>query len=246
MLVVTKADLGPIAPARGARPARGAALARRARHAGASPSPRCRRPAGIDELVDALDAHRAALDLAAAPHRARRRLGALADFVAEHGERGLRALGGRRAAERALAEQPAGAPEPALVGRWRSARAARTDAGGGGLSFEAMRIAAPYDPDDALVSELLAPPPLEECRTAVEFWQRRLAGLPRHRFAARREARAMVTRWEARLRAAEEAALPAPDALAAQPPAHRRGRRSCRDPCTGPGRGIGWSAADCW
>lgn len=73
-----------------------------------------------------------------------------------------------------------------------------------------MWRAAPYDTDDALLSELLAPPPLEECRTAVEFWQRRLAGLPRHRFAARREARAMVTRWEARLRAAEEAALPAP------------------------------------
>jgi hypothetical protein len=73
-----------------------------------------------------------------------------------------------------------------------------------------MRTATRYDPDDALLSELRAPPPLEECRTAVEFWRRRLAGLPRHRFAARREARAMVTRWEARLRAAEEAALPAP------------------------------------
>jgi LAO/AO transport system kinase len=35
--------------------------------------------------------------------------------VAEHGERGLRALGGRREAERLLAEQPAGAAEPALV-----------------------------------------------------------------------------------------------------------------------------------
>ena len=44
-----------------------------------------------------------------------RRLGALADFVAEHGARGLRALGGRRAAERFLAEQPAEADEPALV-----------------------------------------------------------------------------------------------------------------------------------
>ena len=34
---------------------------------------------------------------------------------AEHGERGLRALGGRRAAERALAEADPGADVPALV-----------------------------------------------------------------------------------------------------------------------------------
>jgi LAO/AO transport system kinase len=64
--------------------------------------------------VAALDAHRARLDLAAARTRARR-LGALADFVAEHGERGLRALGGRRAAERWLAEQDGGLAGPELV-----------------------------------------------------------------------------------------------------------------------------------
>ena len=73
VLVVTKADLGTVADARAARPARRAALARRARDGG-------RRgvlvppPTGIDELVDALDAHRAGLDLAAARARARRRL----------------------------------------------------------------------------------------------------------------------------------------------------------------------------
>jgi hypothetical protein len=78
------------------------------------------------------------------------------------------------------------------------------------LCSEAMRIAALYDADDALVSELLAPPPREECRAALEFWQARLAHLPRYRLSARREARLMATRWEARLRAAEEAALPAP------------------------------------
>ena len=72
---------------------------------------------GIEALADALDAHRAGLDLAAARTRARR-LGALADFVAEHGERGLRALGGRRAAERFLAEQ-----DPALDGAALLARA---------------------------------------------------------------------------------------------------------------------------
>jgi LAO/AO transport system kinase len=70
-------------------------------------------PSGIEELVAALDAHRASLDVAAARTRARR-LGALADFVAEHGERGLRDLGGRRAAQRLLAEQDAALEQPAL------------------------------------------------------------------------------------------------------------------------------------
>jgi len=62
---------------------------------------------GIEELADTLDAHRAALDLRARRLRARR-MHALADFVAEHGERGLRALGGRRDAERWLGEQDPG------------------------------------------------------------------------------------------------------------------------------------------
>jgi LAO/AO transport system kinase len=56
----------------------------------------------------ALDAHRERIDLPARRLRARRRH-ALADFVAEHGERGLRALGGRREAERFVDEQ-----DPAL------------------------------------------------------------------------------------------------------------------------------------
>jgi LAO/AO transport system kinase len=70
-------------------------------------------PTGIAELIDALDAHRARLDLPARRLRARR-LHALADFAAEHGDRGLRALGGRRAAERWLDEQDAGRDVPAL------------------------------------------------------------------------------------------------------------------------------------
>ena len=61
-------------------------------------------PSGIDELIDALDAHRASLDLPARRLRARR-MQALYDFTAEHGDRGLRALGGQRAAERYLSEQ---------------------------------------------------------------------------------------------------------------------------------------------
>jgi LAO/AO transport system kinase len=69
---------------------------------------------GIDELVAALDAHRAELDVAAVRTRARR-LGALADLVAERGERGLRALGGRRAAQKLLAEQDPALEQPALL-----------------------------------------------------------------------------------------------------------------------------------
>jgi hypothetical protein len=71
-----------------------------------------------------------------------------------------------------------------------------------------QRIASDWD--DALVSELVAPPPLDDCRESLAFWRARLAGLPRHRLADRREARAMIVRWEARLRAAEAVALPAP------------------------------------
>jgi LAO/AO transport system kinase len=69
---------------------------------------------GVEELADALDAHRAGLDLAER-RLAARRANALADFAAEHGEAGLRALGGRRAAERLLAEQDPGADVAALA-----------------------------------------------------------------------------------------------------------------------------------
>jgi hypothetical protein len=72
-----------------------------------------------------------------------------------------------------------------------------------------MHRTAP-DWDDALLRDLLAPPPLEDCRASLEFWRARLAGLPHYRRSARREARAMIARWESRLRAAEAAAVPAP------------------------------------
>jgi LAO/AO transport system kinase len=70
-------------------------------------------PVGIPELVDALDAHRAGLDLAAHRLRSRRRH-ALDEFVAEHGERGLRALGGRLEAERWLERQDEAFDVPSL------------------------------------------------------------------------------------------------------------------------------------
>jgi GTPase len=80
-------------------------------------------PSGIDELVDVLDAHRAGIDLPARRLRARRRH-ALADFVEEYGERGLRALRGRREAELWLADQDPSLDAPAL-GDLLAERAAR-------------------------------------------------------------------------------------------------------------------------
>src|SRR4051795_10003876 len=85
VLVVTKADLGQ--PARSAQRDLAAAL----RSLGKRDTPvvavsSVPPPKGIDELVQALDAHRAALDL---PQRRARagRLAALAEFTAERGER---------------------------------------------------------------------------------------------------------------------------------------------------------------
>ena len=105
VLVVTKADLGDVARARPARPPRGAAVGRAARHRGRRRLEPSSPAQGIDDLVAALDAHRAGLDVAAR-RLAARRASALADFAAEHGERGLRALG--RAPRRAAVPRGAG------------------------------------------------------------------------------------------------------------------------------------------
>jgi LAO/AO transport system kinase len=113
VLVVTKADLGDVA-VRALRDLRAALRALGDRTTEVLAVSSVHPVAGIEDLLAALAAHRERIDLAAARVRARR-LGALADFVAEHGARGLRALGGRREAERFLAEQPAGAGEPALT-----------------------------------------------------------------------------------------------------------------------------------
>jgi LAO/AO transport system kinase len=103
VLVVTKADLGQVAiraqgDLRAALRSLGADTSVLAVSALAPGT-------GIEALVDALDEHRTAQDLAARRLRSRR-AHALADFIAEYGDRGLRALGGRREAERWLAEQP--------------------------------------------------------------------------------------------------------------------------------------------
>jgi LAO/AO transport system kinase len=113
VLVVTKSDLGLVAQ-RALRDLRAALRSLGARGTEVVAVSSIPPPQGFDALVAALDAHRAGLDLEAARTRARR-LGALADFVAEHGQRGLRALGGRRSAERWLAEQDGGLAGPELV-----------------------------------------------------------------------------------------------------------------------------------
>lgn len=71
-------------------------------------------PSGIDDLIEAFDDHRDSLDIPSRRLHARR-MQALADFAAEHGDRGLRALGGQRAAARYLDEQDPGLDVPALT-----------------------------------------------------------------------------------------------------------------------------------
>jgi LAO/AO transport system kinase len=115
VLVVTKADLGRVA----SRALADLTAALRSLGAAATPvlAVSSLPPgSGIVELADALDAHRAAVDLPERRLRSRR-LHALADFVVEHGERGLRALGGRRDAERWLAGQEPGADVATLLRR---------------------------------------------------------------------------------------------------------------------------------
>jgi LAO/AO transport system kinase len=113
VLVVTKADLGQLATR--TRRDLSAALrslgSRSTRVLAVSSLPP---PSGIEELVDALEEHRAGLDLAER-RAAARRAAALTDFAVEHGELGLRTLGGRQAAESLLCGQEAGLDVAALV-----------------------------------------------------------------------------------------------------------------------------------
>jgi LAO/AO transport system kinase len=113
VVVVTKADLG--ASAMRTQREVGAAL----RSLGSAATPvlavsALAPPAGVEELIDALERHRASSDVGARRVRARR-ASALADFLREHGERGLRALGGRHAAERLLEAQDPALDTGALV-----------------------------------------------------------------------------------------------------------------------------------
>jgi GTPase len=103
LLVVTKADLGEVAM----RSRRDLGQALKAVGSPGVPVLAVSSvppPSGIEELADALAAHRESTDVADRRVRARRGA-ALREFIAEHGERALRDLGGRRAAERLLAGQ---------------------------------------------------------------------------------------------------------------------------------------------
>ena len=118
VLVVTKTDLGEVA----ARAKRDLAQALASLGTddvpvlGVSSVPP---PQGIGELKQALEAHRNGLDLPARRLRSRR-LMALDELVAEHGAAALRGLGGRRAAERMLADQDPAADVPTLVRELRA------------------------------------------------------------------------------------------------------------------------------
>jgi LAO/AO transport system kinase len=113
VLVVTKADLGEAA-VRAQRDLAQALAALGSRDvpviAVSSVSP----PTGIEELRLALDQRHERLDLGARRVRSRR-LSALRELAAERGELALRALGGRRGAERFLAGQDPAADVSALV-----------------------------------------------------------------------------------------------------------------------------------
>jgi LAO/AO transport system kinase len=113
VLIVTKADLGQVA-IRARRDLHAALRSLGVRDTPVVPVASIPPTSGIGDLAEALEAHRARIDLAQTRTRARR-LGALADFLAEHGEKGLRTLGGRRAAQAFLEEQDPALPEPALM-----------------------------------------------------------------------------------------------------------------------------------
>lgn len=112
VLVVTKSDLGKIA-LRARRDLKAALRSVGARDTEVVAVSSIAPVQGVDELVAALERHRGSIDIPARRAGARR-AAAIAEFVAEHGQRGLRALGGQRAAERLLALQPPQADQASL------------------------------------------------------------------------------------------------------------------------------------
>jgi LAO/AO transport system kinase len=127
VLVVTKADLGQIAM----RTRRDLSAALRSLGATGTPVLAVSSlppPRGVPELLAALEDRRAGLDIPARRLHSRR-AGALGEFAVEHGERGLRALGGRAQAESLLADQEPGLEVPALVAVLERSLGARADDG---------------------------------------------------------------------------------------------------------------------
>jgi LAO/AO transport system kinase len=126
VLVVTKADLGQLAIH--TRRDLSAAL----RSLGSRSTPvltvsSLAPPQGIEELIAAIAEHRAGIDLAGRRLRARR-ASALVEYTREYGERGLRTLGGRHAAEALLGEQEPGLDVPALVNALERSRETEDEA----------------------------------------------------------------------------------------------------------------------
>jgi LAO/AO transport system kinase len=113
VLVVTKADLGPAAE-RARRDLAHALGTIGSSHVPVLAVSSVPPPRGVEQLADALRSHREGLDVDARRVRSRR-ASALREFVAERGERALRALGGRREAERIIAAQDEGADVNALI-----------------------------------------------------------------------------------------------------------------------------------
>src|SRR3954468_6961667 len=101
VLVVTKADLGDAA-VRARRDLDQALAAVGSRDVPVIAVSSVAPTSGIDELTTALDAHRERIEVPERRVRARR-MAALREYVAEHGEGALRVLGGRREAEAFLA-----------------------------------------------------------------------------------------------------------------------------------------------
>jgi LAO/AO transport system kinase len=113
VLVVTKADLGDAAR-RAQRDLEQALTALGSSDVPVLAVSSVPPPTGIPELADALSAHREQIDVAERRTRARR-ASALREFTAEHGEGALRALGGRREAQRLLADEDPAAGVAALI-----------------------------------------------------------------------------------------------------------------------------------
>jgi LAO/AO transport system kinase len=113
VLVVTKADLGDAAD-RSRRDLEQALAALDSSDVPVLAVSSVPPPSGIRELADALEAHREGIDVAERRTRARR-ASALREFTAEHGESALRTLGGRREAERLLAEADPAVDVAALI-----------------------------------------------------------------------------------------------------------------------------------
>ena len=112
VLVLTKTDLGAVAT-RAMTDLKAALLALGAGDTEVCAVSSVPPPAGIEQLAQALEAHRQRIDLPTRRQHARRGH-ALENFAVEYGERGLRALGGRLQAKRWLERQDPSLDVPSL------------------------------------------------------------------------------------------------------------------------------------